>query len=318
VRCVGSRPQGYEMNMPRRPFIPTSVDVSGRRRRAATVGRVPVVSASGLRKSFGDVVALDGVDLVVEAGTVHGLLGPNGAGKSTLLRVLLGLVAADQGTVDLPGTVGGFVEAPGAYPYLTGRQNLTLLADLDDHPGDVDEVLRRVELVERADTKVSGWSLGMRQRLGIAAGLLRRPDLLVLDEPANGLDPLGARALRALISELAHEGLAVLLCSHDLAEVDAVCDSVTFVVRGRVGWTGSAADLRARPGRCLLTTSDDAAAVSVGTDLAVVTRAEGIELSGSTESVDRYVLSLAAQGIAVRSLVRESLPLEQAFLELVR
>jgi ABC-2 type transport system ATP-binding protein len=124
---------------------------------------------------------------------VLGLLGPNGAGKTTLLRALLGLVRLDSGSLHVTGAVGGFVEAPGAYPYLTGRENLELLAGLDDHPGDVGDVLRRVDLDHRADTRVGGWSLGMRQRLGIAAGLLRRPDVLVLDEPANGLDPVGAR-----------------------------------------------------------------------------------------------------------------------------
>ncbi|MCU1594755.1 MAG: transporter related [Frankiales bacterium] len=269
-----------------------------------------VLAAAGVRKSFGNLVALDGVDLVVEAGTVHALLGPNGAGKSTLLRILLGLVTPDAGTVDLHGTVGGFVEAPGAYPYLTGRQNLELMAGLDDRPGEVSEVLRQVDLLDRADSKVAGWSLGMRQRLGIAAGLLRRPDLLVLDEPANGLDPLGVLALRDLISELATGGLAVLLCSHDLAEVDALADQVTFLVRGRVGWSGTATDLRARPGRCLLTTSDDARAATV--------LGRGLELTGTTEEIDAQVLALAAHGIAVRSLVRESLPLEQAFVELAQ
>ncbi|MBC7677914.1 MAG: ATP-binding cassette domain-containing protein, partial [Pseudorhodobacter sp.] len=163
--------------------------------------------------------ALRDVDLQVTRGTVHGLLGPNGAGKTTLLRALLGLVTLDSGQLQIAGTVGGFVETPGAYGYLTGRQNLELFAGLDDEPGDVGEVLARVDLLDRADSKVPGCSLGMRQRLGIAAGLLRRPDLLVLDEPANGLDTPGEHSLRTLIGELATDGLSVLLGSHDLAEV---------------------------------------------------------------------------------------------------
>jgi ABC-2 type transport system ATP-binding protein len=274
-------------------------------------------STSGLRKSFGGHVALDGVDLSVPAGAVHGLLGPNGAGKSTLLRILLGLVRPDEGVVEVAGTIGGFVEAPGAYGYLTGRQNLELLAGLDDSPGDVADVLSRVDLTGRADSKVAGWSLGMRQRLGIAAGLLRRPDLLVLDEPANGLDPLGAADLRALIRTLTTEGLTVLLCSHDLAEVDALCEDVTVLVSGRVSWAGSVADLRARPGHSLLHTSDDAAALRVHADgLELQSRPDGLALTGATADVDRYVLALAARGIAVRSLIRETLPLEQAFLDL--
>jgi ABC-2 type transport system ATP-binding protein len=278
---------------------------------------VHAVVGAGLVKAFGPVTALDGVDLTVRPGTVHGLLGPNGAGKTTLLRALLGLVRLDAGVLDVPGTVGGFVEVPGAYPYLTGRQNLELLSSLDDDPGDVGEALARVDLTERADSKVRGWSLGMRQRLGIAAGLLRRPDVLVLDEPANGLDPLGARALRDLIRGLADGGLTVLLCSHDLAEVDAVCDDVTVMVRGRVRWAGAIADLRARPGRCIVRTSDDVLAAQLVTDgVDIAPDPDGLAVTGDVDALDALVLRLAASGIAVRSMVRESLPLEQAFLEL--
>ena len=279
----------------------------------------PVVRATGLQKAYGGVVALDGADLLVERGTVHGLLGPNGAGKTTLLRVLLGLVRLDAGDLSVDGTVGGFVEAPGAWPYLTGRQNLEVLSGLDDEPGDVRAALDRVGLLDRADTKVSGWSLGMRQRLGIAAALLRAPDLLVLDEPANGLDPVGASALRDLVRELARDGQSVLLCSHDLAEVDALCEEVTVVLRGRAAFTGTTAELRARPGRCLVTTSDDDRAVGL---VAPGLRAErlpagGFAVTGTTGELDGMVLALGAQGIAVRSLVREALPLEVAFRELV-
>ena len=274
------------------------------------------VEARGLRKAFGDVVALDGLDLSVLPGTVHGLLGPNGAGKTTLLRVLLGLVHLDEGHCAIEGTVGGFVEVPGSWPYLTGRQNLDVLAGMDDEPGDVAEVLERVGLTERADTKVGGWSLGMRQRLGIAAGLLRRPQVLVLDEPANGLDPLGARQLRDLIRALAAGGLTILLCSHDLTEVDAVCQDATVVVRGRDVWQGSVAELRSRPGRCLLTTSDDHRARALA-PVALDDVETGLSFVATTEVVDAYVLALAAEGIAVRALERESLPLEEALRELV-
>ncbi len=274
------------------------------------------VEARGLRKAFGDVVALDGLDLVVATGAVHGLLGPNGAGKTTLLRVLLGLVSLDGGSCRVDGTVGGFVEAPGCWPYLTGRQNLQVLAGMDDDPGDVGEVLARVGLADRADTKVGGWSLGMRQRLGIAAGLLRRPHLLVLDEPANGLDPLGARQLRDLIRDLASDGLTVLLCSHDLTEVDAVCSDLTVVSRGRDVWRGPTTDLKARPGRCLLTTSDDARARALA-PVPLDDVEAGLSFVAETGVVDRFVLSLAAEGIAVRTLEREALPLEQALVELV-
>jgi ABC-2 type transport system ATP-binding protein len=275
-----------------------------------------VVEARGLFKSYGTVTALDGLDLFVAPGSVHGLLGPNGAGKTTLLRVLLGLVHLDRGTCEVEGAVGGFVEAPGSWPYLTGRQNLEVLSGMDDAPGDVSGALERVGLIERADTKVAGWSLGMRQRLGIAAGLLRQPQLLVLDEPANGLDPLGARQLRDLIRELAAEGLTVLLCSHDLSEVAAVCSDVTVVARGRDVWQGPVADLTARPGRCLMTTSDDARARELA-DFPLDDVEIGLSFLATTEELDSFVLSLGQHGIAVRTLSRESLPLEQALRELV-
>ena len=277
-----------------------------------------MIEARGLRKAFGEQVALAGLDLSVAAGSVHGLLGPNGAGKSTLLRALLGLVALDGGELSVEGTVGGFVEAPGAYPYLTGRANLEVLAALDDDPGDVTAALERVGLLDRAGTKVGGWSLGMRQRLGIAAALLRRPDVLVLDEPSNGLDPLGAKALRELVRSLAEGGLTVLLCSHDLAEVDAVCTDVTMVVRGRAVWTGGTAALRDRPGRSLLRTSDDVRAAALAAPALAVRPGPdgGLSVLASTQDLDRYVLGLGAQGIAVRALARESQTLEAAFVEL--
>jgi ABC-2 type transport system ATP-binding protein len=278
---------------------------------------VEAVTARGLRKQYGEHVALDGVDLTVRRGTVHGLLGPNGAGKTTLLRVLLGLVRPDAGTAEVTGTVGGFVETPGAYPYLTGRQNLEHLAALDDEPGDVEAVLQRVGLAERADTRVRGWSLGMRQRLGIAAGLIRRPDVLVLDEPANGLDPVGALELRGLVRELAHDGLTLLLFRHDQHEVDPHAAAVTQLVRGQVVWEGTTPELRRRPGASLLSTSDDELALQVAGDLDVQPHPSGsLLVLATTEELDGFVLELARRGVAVRELVREGLPLEQAFLEL--
>jgi ABC-2 type transport system ATP-binding protein len=274
--------------------------------------------ARGLRKAYGPITALDGVHLDVRAGAIHGLLGPNGAGKSTLLRALLGLVRLDDGSVEVDGRVAGFVEVPGAYPYLTGRQNLEVLARLDDVPGDIETALAQVDLTARADSKVSGWSLGMRQRLAIAAALLRSPDVLLLDEPANGLDPLAARALRDLVRRLAGGGLTVLLSSHDLPEVDAVCDDVTVLVAGRVAWTGSMAELRRRPGRHLLRTNDDDRAAAQAPNSLRVDRTDDGELllHGTTEQVDEFVLALARAGIAVRFLGPASMALEDAFLEL--
>lgn len=277
-----------------------------------------VVVARGLRKAFGSRAALDGLDLTVAAGTVHGLLGPNGAGKTTLLRVLLGLVRLDAGELEVAGRLRGFVEQPGAYPYLTGRENLQIIADVDGLDRDVDPLLEAVGLLDRADDRVRGWSLGQRQRLALAAGLLGRPSVLVLDEPANGLDPRGAADLRMLLRELADDGLTVLVSSHDLADVSAVCDAVTVVVRGRAVWSGGIAELTARPGAFVLATSDDAAAVTVpAPGLDVSPHPAGhLQVHGAAADVEAFVLRLAQQAIAVRRLHPADVPLDQAFLEL--
>ncbi|HEU0318607.1 MAG TPA: ABC transporter ATP-binding protein, partial [Solirubrobacteraceae bacterium] len=181
------------------------------------------VTATGLVKRFESTTAVDNLNLVVAPGQVHGLLGANGAGKTTLLRLLFGLIAPDAGSITLlgralggPGSaaldnVAGFVEEPSFYPYLSGATNLALLAKLDGDvpPGRVADALERVGLTERADSRVGGYSTGMRQRLGIAAALLRAPRLLLLDEPTSGLDPAGARDVATLMRELADQGVAV-------------------------------------------------------------------------------------------------------------
>src|SRR5262245_45364691 len=202
------------------------------------------VEALGVSKRYGNREALRGVDLVVQSGTLHGLLGPNGAGKTTLMRVLLGLVRQDAGTVRLlgcepsstrrriPDGVAGLVEAPAFYPYLSGRENLDLLARLDgktkdDRDTTVDHVLHQTGLAAHAGVSLSAYSAGMRQRLGLAAALIRSPQLLFLDEPTSSLDASGAREVRALIRHLANEGTAVVLSSHDMAEVEDLCTVLT-------------------------------------------------------------------------------------------
>ncbi|MGW7005616.1 ABC transporter ATP-binding protein [Streptomyces sp. NPDC054933] len=291
------------------------------------------VEARGLVKRFGETTAVDGVDLTVASGGVHGLLGPNGAGKTTLLRILLGLVRQDAGTLRLFGRdrvanqqyrLAGFVESPRFYPYLSAERNLALLADFDggDAPDRIDEVLARVGLTERRRRKVGGYSFGMRQRLGIAAALLRAPDLLVLDEPGNGLDPAGIRDMRQLVRSLAADGLAVLLSSHHMAEVEELCDAVTIMRIGRVVYAGSLAELRSRapdPAHHLATSDDASAAV-------VATGQPGVEVAGhpdgglavraKPDQLDAYVLALGRRGIAVRALRLESTPLESLFLTL--
>jgi ABC-2 type transport system ATP-binding protein len=220
----------------------------------------PVIQTQGLRKTFsgrgGRRVAVDGLDLVVAAGGVHGFLGPNGSGKTTTIRMVLGLSRPDSGTIRLFGAevpaalptvigrVGAVVEQPRLFPGFTGRRNLQILARSVGVGDDVVErALGTVALQDRADDRYRGYSLGMKQRLAIAATLLKSPDLLVLDEPTNGLDPSGIREMRDLVRELAAAGTTVLISSHILAEVQQVCDSVSIIGRGRLLASGTVADV---------------------------------------------------------------------------
>jgi ABC-2 type transport system ATP-binding protein len=294
------------------------------------------VQAHGLVKRFETTCALDGVDLLVGEGEVHGLLGPNGAGKTTLLRLLFGLVAPDAGTIELfgrpvrgPGPlpldgVAGFIEEPSFYPYLSGRANLELFAELDggQEAGRVPEILERVGLGTRGDDRVGGYSTGMRQRLGIGSALLRTPRLLLLDEPTSGLDPAGARDIRALVRDLCADGVAVLLSSHQIGEIEDVCDGFTVLRRGDVVWTGTAAELRAQaPGSAYsLATSDDGQAIALAAARPPVTALPapngGISLTADDVSLDRYVLALGQSGIAIRRLELLVSPLESMFFAL--
>jgi ABC-2 type transport system ATP-binding protein len=295
----------------------------------------PPVRARGLVKGYDDVLAVDHIDLNVDAGDVYGFLGPNGAGKTTTLRMALGLITPSEGTVELFGRdpmregaralegVAGFVEAPRFYPYLTARKNLELLAALDGDgaAGRIEEVLASVELTPRAKHKVGGYSHGMRQRLGIAAALLRRPSLLILDEPATGLDPAGMRDMRDLIRRLAGEGITILLSSHQLPEVQELCDRVAIVESGRVVYEGALADLRRQGGAGYrLRSTDDARALELMRAQPGIERAVGDEhgLSFQAEEQDVGALSLmlARDGIGILALTPELATLEDLFFRL--
>ena len=293
----------------------------------------------GVSKRFGARDALSSVDLTAHCGQVHGLLGPNGAGKTTLMRIALGLVRRDAGTIHLlgreldstdgpvPDGVAGFVETPAFYPYLSGRQNLALLARLDNVAGSdrkvrVDSALEHVGLMPDADVAVAGFSAGMRQRLGLAAALLRSPRLLFLDEPTSSLDPAGARDVRAYTRRLAEAGAAVVFSSHDMAEVEELCTMLTVINRGRVVFSGTVAELRKRASAPVhaLRTSDDRAAldlVSGQPSVKVLSASDsGFEVSADIEALDAYVIALGGTGVAVRALERRARSLESLFLEL--
>jgi ABC-2 type transport system ATP-binding protein len=298
----------------------------------------PPVRARGLVKRYNEVLAVDHIDLNVHAGDVYGFLGPNGAGKTTTLRMALGLITPTEGVVELFGRdpmrhgaralegVAGFVEAPRFYPYLTARKNLELLAALDgDGAGArIEEVLDVVELAPRAKHKVGGYSHGMRQRLGIAAALLRRPRLLVLDEPATGLDPAGMRDMRQLIRRLADQGITVLLSSHQLPEVQELCDRVAIVQSGRVVYEGALADLRRQGGAGYrLRTTDDRRALEllrgqpgIGQATDAHLPEHGLAFQANEHDVGELSLALGRAGIGILALTPELATLEDLFFRL--
>jgi ABC-2 type transport system ATP-binding protein len=293
------------------------------------------VKARGLVKRYKEVLAVDRVDLNVHAGEVYGFLGPNGAGKTTTLRMLLGLIIPSAGSVELFGRdpmtegaralsgVAGFVEAPRFYPYLSGRKNLEMMAALDggDASARIDEVLALVDLERATHQRVGTYSHGMGQRLGIAGALLRNPRLLILDEPATGLDPAGMRDMRELIRRLAGEGITVLLSSHQLPEVQEVCDRVAIIRAGRVAYEGPLAELRGSSDRGYrLHTHDDARSLEVARVQPGIHELESneSELSFKASEGDAGALSIALgrAGIAIFRLAPALATLEDLFFEL--
>jgi ABC-2 type transport system ATP-binding protein len=260
------------------------------RRASDPLGSSFALSTTGLTKRFGGRTVVDGVDLAIPAGSVCGFVGPNGAGKTTTIRMLLGLIRPSAGSGSILGgsltapasylnKVGALIEAPAFYPQLSGRDNLRALARLGRIPSSaVEPALARVGLGERASDRYRSYSLGMKQRLGIAAALLPGPELLILDEPTNGLDPAGIVEMRGLIRSFAGDGMTVLVSSHLISEIEQVCDYVVMIRAGRLVHQGPMADLRATQ------TPDVVIAPEHDTDLARLARL--LEASGHSVTTD--------------------------------
>ncbi len=294
----------------------------------------PPIEVRGLVKRYGELTAVAGVDLTVNPGDVYGYLGPNGAGKTTSLRMMLGLITPSAGTVRLFGRdpiqsidalegVAGFVEAPAFYPYLSGQRNLELLAAFDggDAKGRIAASLDAVDLTERARDRVGGYSHGMRQRLGIAAALLRDPKLLLLDEPATGLDPAGMRDMRLLIRRLADQGMTVLLSSHLLTEVEEVCNRVAIVRSGAIVYEGAIAELKRGAGATYkLATTDDERALAVCRAQPGITDVrqhnERISFTADEAAVAELSQALIEAGALIRAMAPETVTLEDLFFSL--
>jgi ABC-2 type transport system ATP-binding protein len=289
-----------------------------------------LVVTNGLTKRYGHRRAVDGVNLTVRRGEVYGFVGPNGSGKTTTLRMLLGLVRPTSGEATVlgrpPGApdalarIGALVEGPGFYPYLSGRDNLRVLAryaGLDDAA--VAAALELVDLSGRASDRFRSYSLGMKQRLGVAAALLGRPELLVLDEPTNGLDPAGMADMRALILTLAEQGHTVLLASHLLGEVQQVCDRIGVIAAGRLLAERTVTDVRGEAtllvrGEPLTAARAVAERIAGADQVSVVDGA--LLLSTGAGRAPELTRALVLAGVAVHEVRRHERTLEDAFFAL--
>lgn len=292
------------------------------------------IRTSALTKRYGPETGVFGLDLTVRRGEVYGFLGPNGSGKTTTMRMLVGLVRPTSGTATVlghpagsPGAqrgVGALIESPAMYPHLSGRDNLRVLARYAGLPaGRVDQVLAEVEMSAKAAVPFRAYSLGMRQRLAVAAALLKDPDLLILDEPTNGLDPAGVAGMRELITGLRRDNRTVLLSSHVLAEVEHLCDRVGVIRQGRLVADGTVADLRRDVGRGWLTIAVDAPRRAAE----VAGRVPGVRSAAVLDGALRVMAdqdraaavnrALVEDGLEVSELRCEGGSLEDVFFELV-
>ena len=293
-----------------------------------------ILRTVGLTKKFGTLTAVNNLNLELRRGEVFGFLGPNGAGKSTTVGMILGLITPTAGNVELFGKklngnswpllrrVGAIIEEPAFYPYLSGRDNLEVLSRaIGDIPKTkIDEVLKRVNLYERAGDRYDHYSMGMKQRLGIASTLLRDPELIILDEPTSGLDPAGTKEVRDLIPELAHESRAVLLCSHLLHEVEMVCDKVAIIKQGVMLKYSSVAELTTQGQLLHIKVENQTAALAV---LKNQTWIKSIKVENGylvadapKDNAARVNQVLAENKIFASELVNKSASLEEVFLQL--
>ncbi len=296
----------------------------------------PVIQTDGLTKRYGRVLAVDGLSLNVPRGRIFGLLGPNGSGKTTLMSMLLGLVRPTAGSFSLFGQspdrggldrelhrIGALIETPTFYPYLSGRNNLAYFQGISGRggPDEVDLLLKQVGLEGRGGDKFQTYSLGMKQRLGLAYTLLGDPELLVLDEPTNGMDPAGMAEVRELIRSLAGENRTVILSSHLLNEVEQVCDSVAILSRGRLIAQGDVSELLQEKGRSQvrLRTTDDSKAYEILSALAWV---DGVSPDNgylvAAVDVERsweITAALSRNEVYIAEMTPSQISLEQYFLE---
>lgn len=300
----------------------------------------PVIQTEGLTKRYGDVLAVDDLSLSVPRGAVFGLLGPNGTGKTTIIGTLLGLLTPTSGRSSLFGDeidrsineavrrIGAIMKTPAFYPFLSGRDNLRYFQGIagTDDPAEIDRLLELVGLASRGAARFETYSFGMKHRLGLAYSLLGDPELLLLDDPTNGLDPAGKAKVRQLIKELGDGDRTVLLASHLLNEVEQVCDSVAILSKGRVITQGAAADLVEGGDRISLRTTDNERAAEIVGRLdwvgsvvtkrgSVVTKRDGLVVTADPRRSWELTAALAGQDVFVSELTSMAASLEEYFLE---